>query len=204
MEEGPPAKRVARVGGSEGSDGVMDMVGEAVFTATGSVPLFKSCDAMDAEEEEALWDDDEEAHELSEEERIEMMAYLEAELMRDLETEEQELAVQAEGHLRVEEGAMQHDVEGYLSRGNDGLLCPVCRLHNISFRNHGLVCPCGVRINTQTDHVDESFLRHQLSALVEHHSGQCRAQPFFCVQNQFGIEGLYMLCNDCDALELVI
>ena len=107
-------------------------------------------------------------------------------------------------HLDDEDGAVQRSVESYQTGDDGGLLCPVCQRHNITFRSHGLVCPCGVRINTQTDHVDDSFLRHQLAALVDHHASCCPAQPFFCVQNQFGVEGLYMLCNTCDALELVI
>ena len=104
-----------------------------------------------------------------------------------------------------EEGAAQQAIESYYETEAEGsLLCPVCKQHNIRFQQQGFMCPCGVRVNTQTDHVDDSFLRQQLVQLVSHHSDHCVHQPFFCVQNTFGVEGLYMLCNGCDALELVI
>ena len=104
-----------------------------------------------------------------------------------------------------EQDAVQQAVEGYYQGEADGaLLCPVCKQHNIRFQHQCIMCPCGVRVNTQTDHVDDSFLRQQLMTLVSHHSDHCCQQPFFCVQDTFGVEGLYMMCNSCDTLELVI
>lgn len=159
-------------------------------------------------DEEALWDDDTPVRDLSEEEHAEMMAQLEVDLLHDLEQEEEALVAVAEAQALEAEASAQHDVEGYYQdvsgQRNGAVLCPVCKHDDLHFAEAQIGCPCGIRINTETDYVHPDYVQQQLADALAQHSQCCPSQPFFCVQNTFGMEGLYMLCNDCDALELII
>lgn len=183
-------------------------------SADGSVPQKPKgetllCDAEFMEWEENEWwqdDDDDPGRTLSLEEQADLMAFIEAELFKDLEIEEAELRARAEQQLLAESAEEQDAVSNYYNDMADGnlLLCPVCKKDAISCVNGLLFCRCGVRLNTQADHITTDFLRSQLADTIAMHSQVCHEQPFFCVQNSFGIDGMYMLCNHCECLELVV
>merc|ERR1712070_481119 len=141
---------------------------------SGSMVPCSAEDLMDWEEE-ALWDDGHPSLLLSEEEQEEMLVLMEAELMRDLEEEEQRLMSLAEQHVVHEDADAQQSLAEYDagvgSPDSDEVLCPVCKQHPLTFTVGRIACHCGVALNTELDHVNPAgFLRRQLADLLGVHS----------------------------------
>eukprot|EP00656_Telonema_subtile_P006294 TRINITY_DN12889_c0_g1_i1.p1 TRINITY_DN12889_c0_g1~~TRINITY_DN12889_c0_g1_i1.p1 ORF type:complete len:119 (-),score=14.73 TRINITY_DN12889_c0_g1_i1:270-626(-) len=118
-------------------------------------------------------------------------------MREELEREESALVVQFEG-IRQERDLQDLEAIAQYERG-DSLPCPICS-EQLEMVRDSLFCHCGLVL----EGVGFSSLQHQLAELMELHRRQCHQAPFFCMETKFGMDGLYMLCNHCDVLEIVM
>merc|ERR1712196_552059 len=121
-------------------------------------------------------------------------------MREELELEEIELLAQIERQEREQE---QDDLAAIAQfeaaqASPAQLPCPVCKEQLRELRR-STYCDCGLFL----ENVTLTTLRQQLAEITQIHSASCAHAPFFCMELRFGMNGLYMLCNHCDAFEVV-
>jgi len=84
------------------------------------------------------------------------------------------------------------------------VLCPLCRKRFLFVLETVLGCRCGLRLNT----ANGLTISHMQASLAEtyaaHRAGGCPAEPVYEVRDYFGIDALWMLCERCEDLQVVL
>jgi len=162
--------------------------------------------------------------ELSQEEYVNLMSVLEAELLMEedmLARESQQAALAAfEAACGLESYAdnllaQQHSEEQQLlaSTGEEAVLCPVCEQAYLIQTAHGraggiVACrnqACQLRLDCAAEGLTLDNVRRSLASVIYEHSATgCNDKPAFEMREEFGVVGLWMGCNACGRVQMVI
>lgn len=67
-----------------------------------------------------------------------------------------------------------------------------------------IFCPCGIRVDTQSDAVDLRYAHDSINETIEQHASHCHGIPFFYVEEQWYVCLLFLGCNECGAKEVAL
>ncbi|XP_051134068.1 uncharacterized protein LOC127253491 isoform X1 [Andrographis paniculata] len=83
--------------------------------------------------------------------------------------------------------------------------CPICKHGELYENSCDIYCTrCHLRLE-RGDEVDLNLLRLRLAeAHTEHLDRGCRLKPEFCLETKFDLSALYIKCQGCNTLEIVI
>lgn len=83
--------------------------------------------------------------------------------------------------------------------------CPICKQGELKDTHLLIICSlCEFKLN-KADEVNLDLLRTRLAeAHAEHLDRGCRLKPKFCIEIRFGLNALYIECQGCNTLEVVI
>jgi hypothetical protein len=134
---------------------------------------------------------------LNKEEHAELLHYLEQSLLDELKQEEQALIEQ---YLRYSSSEVVMDP----SESPNVALCPVCRKHKLLQNKYIIFCRCGLRVDTKRDNITLAYVQRVLVEAHREHSNHCNHEPHFEVREQFSISALYMICDVCGTIQVII
>ncbi|KAK2558323.1 RPA-interacting protein A [Acropora cervicornis] len=128
------------------------------------------------------------------------------EIQKELMEEERSILAheQYEENLKFEEASLCAAIECLRT---DEVLCPVCKSKPLHQNKQVIFCACGLRIDTEYDAVNLSYVRGQIeSALVAHRDEHCLAEPEFCISfvQELGVRNLVSLCRACEFMYIVL
>jgi hypothetical protein len=83
------------------------------------------------------------------------------------------------------------------------VLCPVCRRKCLFSFETAIGCRCGFRMNTAGGMTIDHLQRSLAETYATHRSG-CSAEPVFQLRDYFGVDALWMVCQACDDLQVVL
>ncbi|XP_015760294.1 PREDICTED: RPA-interacting protein A-like, partial [Acropora digitifera] len=126
------------------------------------------------------------------------------EIQKELMEEERSILAheQYEDNLKFEEASLCAAIECLRT---DEVLCPVCKSKPLHQNKQVIFCACGLRIDTEYDAVNLSYVRGQIeSALVAHRDEHCLAEPEFCISfvQELGVRNLVLLCKSYQSISL--
>ncbi|KAJ8748218.1 hypothetical protein K2173_000626 [Erythroxylum novogranatense] len=83
--------------------------------------------------------------------------------------------------------------------------CPICKQGELKDDHKLIYCTqCELQLS-KGDEVNLDILKSRLAeAHAEHLDRGCRLKPEFCIKNMFGLTALYIFCQGCNMLEVVI
>ncbi|XP_014500217.1 RPA-interacting protein A isoform X1 [Vigna radiata var. radiata] len=128
----------------------------------------------------------------------------------DLKSQPQELESDVE--------IWEHEVDEYLSRAvyehmqlnedeayGKEIWCPICKEGELKDSYNLIYCTrCELQLNKASE-LTLDFLRDRLAEVhTEHLDRGCRLKPKFCMKTKFNLTALYISCEGCDTLEVVI
>ncbi|KAL0994777.1 hypothetical protein UPYG_G00127030, partial [Umbra pygmaea] len=123
---------------------------------------------------------------------------------------QQELVFQEFSIIEEYEKSLQFE-EQYLNSVVDGIeeerqiICPVCRVNNLTVNSHFTSCPCGLYINTMHRSVTPEVLQSLLESRVMEHSEECLHNPVFSMASNTDCSpNLMISCKACDYLSIVL
>ncbi|KAF7836752.1 RPA-interacting protein isoform X2 [Senna tora] len=90
-------------------------------------------------------------------------------------------------------------------QAREEIWCPICKKGELKESRCLIYCiHCELRLS-KVDELTLDFLRERLAeAHTEHFDRGCRSKPKFCMETRFNLTALYISCEDCDTLEVVI
>jgi hypothetical protein len=83
------------------------------------------------------------------------------------------------------------------------VLCPICRRRFLFCAGTAIGCRCGFRMNTaggMTIH----HLQQSLATVFAAHRAGCASEPVFQLRDYFGVDALWMWCEACEDLQVVL
>jgi len=83
------------------------------------------------------------------------------------------------------------------------VLCPLCKEHNLIFKVKLFMCICGFNLDTGDDKITFEHLEKEIITAYNSHKNNCKEEPYFHVENQFGISMLCLSCNHCNNFSVV-
>ncbi|BAT77446.1 uncharacterized protein HKW66_Vig0092320 [Vigna angularis] len=128
----------------------------------------------------------------------------------DLKSQPQELESDVE--------IWEHEVDEYLARAvyehmqlnedeayGKEIWCPICKEGELKDSHNLIYCTrCELQLN-KANELTLDFLRDRLAEVhTEHLDRGCRLKPKFCMKTKFNLTALYISCEGCDTLEVVI
>ncbi|NP_001290942.1 RPA-interacting protein [Esox lucius] len=123
---------------------------------------------------------------------------------------QQELMFEEHAIIKEYEKSMQFE-ELYLNSVVDqleeeqGIICPLCRVNNVTVNRHFTSCPCGLYLNTVQREVTPEVLQGLLESRVSEHMEDCPDNPVFSVASDTdGSPNLMISCKACDYLSIVL
>nr|XP_007137335.1 hypothetical protein PHAVU_009G118400g [Phaseolus vulgaris]ESW09329.1 hypothetical protein PHAVU_009G118400g [Phaseolus vulgaris] len=83
--------------------------------------------------------------------------------------------------------------------------CPICKQGELKDSHNLIYCSrCELQLNKASE-LTLDFLRDRLAEVhTEHLDRGCRLKPKFCMKTKFNLTALYISCEGCDTLEVVI
>lgn len=143
--------------------------------------------------------------ELSAEDYVDVMQYLEQELLSDLKKEETFLLTQYEETNDFEEAALSAAVEDfYTAEVSQIVICPLCK-QNPLHQNKGIIfCRCGLRLDVQKEHITLDYLYGRLNEACQTHNSGCPQEPEFKMTNQFGLSAICLSCSQCNTFLIIV
>ena len=84
------------------------------------------------------------------------------------------------------------------------VLCPLCRKRFLFVLETVLGCRCGLRLNTANGLTISHLQASLAESYAAHRAGGCPAEPVYEVRDYFGIDALWMLCERCEDLQVVL
>ncbi|CAI9740637.1 Hypothetical predicted protein [Octopus vulgaris] len=162
----------------------------------------------------SLWDDEAELEReanipldisfIPEDENVERILEIFEEIEAELKEEEQKLLRE---HDLYEESYLNEEKElcsALESLTADEVVCPICK-KNPLIENKGVIfCKCGLRINTEQDGFKLADVKAQLDSGIEIHNFTCDAEPEFSMMCVLGTTNLFMTCEACDFMHIII
>ncbi|XP_018597465.1 RPA-interacting protein isoform X2 [Scleropages formosus] len=125
------------------------------------------------------------------------------EIQQELMSQELLIIEEYEKSMRYEEKYLDAVVEGMEGEGQ--IICPVCRVNNLSINSQFTSCRCGVYINTGHRNITAENLQHLLESRVTEHMEECPDDPVFSMANNTeGFPTLMVSCKTCDYLSVVL
>ncbi|XP_037470617.1 RPA-interacting protein-like isoform X1 [Triticum dicoccoides] len=84
--------------------------------------------------------------------------------------------------------------------------CPVCKQGELRETHNLIHCTlCKIRLDLEEDKVNLDFLRERLAKVhMEHLDRGCTLSPKFCLHEMFGLNALYIRCDECSTFEVVV
>ncbi|GAB1607997.1 RPA-interacting protein A-like [Argonauta hians] len=162
----------------------------------------------------SLWDDEAElAREadipldisfIPEDENVERILEVFEEIEAELKEEEQKLLKE---HDMYEASFLSEENELCLALESltaDDVICPLCQKNPLHENKGVIFCKCGLRINTEQDGFKLADVKAQLDSGVEIHSLACDTVPVFSMMCVLGTTNLFMTCEACDFMHIVI
>uniref|UniRef100_A0A3P8YWK2 RPA-interacting protein A n=1 Tax=Esox lucius TaxID=8010 RepID=A0A3P8YWK2_ESOLU len=123
---------------------------------------------------------------------------------------QQELMFEEHAIIKEYEKSMQFE-ELYLNSVVDqleeeqGIICPLCRVNNVTVNRHFTSCPCGLYLNTVQREVTPEVLQGLLESRVSEHMEDCPDNPVFSMASDTdGSPNLMISCKACDYLSIVL
>lgn len=127
------------------------------------------------------------------------------EIQKELMDEERNILAQYEENLKFEESSLCAAIESLGTE--DSVLCPVCKRNPLHQNKQVVFCACGIRIDTEHDALNLTYLRNQIDGALTIHGEQgCTMEPEFCVSvlQEVAVSNLVALCKACDFLFIVL
>lgn len=141
----------------------------------------------------------------SEDTSVEEVLSIMEEIQKELMDEERNILSQYEENLKFEEASLCAAIESL--RTEDYVICPVCKRNPLHQNKQVVFCACGIRIDTEHDALNLTYLRNQIDeALTIHRDQGCAMEPEFCVSvfQEVGVSNLVALCKACDYFFIVL
>lgn len=141
----------------------------------------------------------------SEDTSVEEVLSIMEEIQKELMDEERNILSQYEENLKFEEASLCAAIESLGTE--DYVICPVCKRNPLHQNKQVVFCACGIRIDTEHDALNLTYLRNQIDeALTIHRDQGCAMEPEFCVSvfHEVGVSNLVALCKACDFFFIVL
>uniref|UniRef100_A0AAY5KV19 RPA-interacting protein n=1 Tax=Esox lucius TaxID=8010 RepID=A0AAY5KV19_ESOLU len=123
---------------------------------------------------------------------------------------QQELMFEEHAIIKEYEKSMQFE-ELYLNSVVDqleeeqGIICPLCRVNNVTVNRHFTSCPCGLYLNTVQREVTPEVLQGLLESRVSEHMEDCPDNPVFSMASDTdGSPNLMISCKVPDWLLCIL
>jgi hypothetical protein len=84
------------------------------------------------------------------------------------------------------------------------VLCPVCRRRCLFTVSTAIGCRCGFRMNTANGLTIEHLHQSLAASYAAHRAGGCTAEPVYRLQDYFGVDAVWMSCEACEDLQVVL
>ncbi|KAJ8275812.1 hypothetical protein COCON_G00075640 [Conger conger] len=125
------------------------------------------------------------------------------EIQQELVSQELSIIEEYEKSMQYEEGYLNSVVEGMEEGGQ--IVCPICRMNNLTVNSHFTSCLCGVYINTKHRNITPAHLQSLLESRVTQHMEECLHNPVFSMaSNTDGSPNMIISCKVCDYLSIVL
>ncbi|MBN3308312.1 RIPA protein, partial [Amia calva] len=121
------------------------------------------------------------------------------EIQQELLSQERSIIDEYEQNLLYEEQYLDALVEGMEAEGQ--IICPVCRVNNLTVNSLFVSCKCGMYINTRQRNLTMESLHLLLEKSVMEHLDQCSHNPVFSVANS--TDGVNLLIS-CTVIHTII
>uniref|UniRef100_A0A3B3BYB6 RPA interacting protein n=1 Tax=Oryzias melastigma TaxID=30732 RepID=A0A3B3BYB6_ORYME len=117
------------------------------------------------------------------------------EIHQELLSKEKSLMEEYEKNLQFELQYISSVVE---RREEMLIICPVCRMNNLSINSASVCCQCGLYINTKKRSITLDGLQHLLEVRISEHMEECQCNPVFSVTaDTEGSSNLMISCQVC-------
>ncbi|GAQ78452.1 hypothetical protein KFL_000130340 [Klebsormidium nitens] len=185
-----PAEESAVEIRTDGSDADIDMIWDSEPAEVSNRSRDSSGNISDADYEDLM---------------LEMERALNEEMEENAQRHEMAIVMEYE----KAEAALRDSIEAHermmLEGSTPAVLCPLCQKGRLFSSDHSIFCINGdFRIDTQHDHINLEYLQNRLEEACHEHSKNCHHVPGFVLQERFGIKALYLACQDCGALQIVV
>ncbi|XP_021164409.2 RPA-interacting protein isoform X1 [Fundulus heteroclitus] len=124
------------------------------------------------------------------------------EIQQELMSQEMSIIEEYERDLQFEQQYISSVVEGM---DEVHIICPICRMKNLSINSYFISCPCGLYINTKKRNISPDVLQRLLESRVSEHMENCLHNPVFSVTPSTESSTMLMIsCKACDYLSVVL
>ncbi|KAM4535158.1 RPA-interacting protein [Fundulus diaphanus] len=124
------------------------------------------------------------------------------EIQQELMSQEMSIIEEYERDLQFEQQYISSVVEGM---DEMHIVCPICRMNNLSINSYFISCPCGLYINTKKRNISPDVLQRLLESRVSEHMENCLHNPVFSLTPSTESCTMLMIsCKACDYLSVVL
>lgn len=94
------------------------------------------------------------------------------------------------------------DVDWSSMEEGNNVICPVCQKIDLQLCNGYLSCPnCSISISTQKSLIE---IKNDIFSLVDSHNSMCNSDVQFGLVTEMNESHVYLLCESCTEMKLVI